>query len=533
MLSKSIHILILLALIAGSLIYAPSAMADEIKETQGFRKHVTLEGIREHQAAFQSFADASGGSRVSGGAGGFDASAQYVYDTMAAAGYDVSFQEFTFTFVGDRTPPLLERITAPAVTFVDGVDYATMSYSGSGDSGEVAVVAVDLIVPSPAPNSSTSGCEAADFGGFPVGAIALMQRGTCPFRTKALNAQAAGASGAIIFNEGNPGRTAIIFGTLSPPQVIFPVVGATFALGNNLRNGVLSGPTGVTAHLKTDMLAEVRTTRNVIAETPDGDPNRVIVVGAHLDSVTRGPGINDNGSGSATILEVAEVYAEQGRVPRNKLRFMWYGAEEFGLIGSTFYVNSLSLAERDQIEMMLNFDMVGSPNFVRFVYDGDNSAFPPGPGGVQPGPAGSGTIEQVFSDYFASQGLAYEPTPFNGRSDYGPFIGVGIPAGGLFTGAEGAKTAQQAIVYGGTAGIQYDPCYHLACDTFAGTGGGTAPGLGLTALDQMSDAVAHTVLLFSKRNFAKYPLVDLVVAASAVSGSSGILLTDDQAREQK
>jgi len=533
MFSKTIRVLTLLAIIAATFAYAPTATADDISETQGFRKHVTLAGIREHQAAFQSFADASGGSRVSGGAGGFDASAQYVYDRMSAAGYNVSFQEFTFTFVGDRTPPLLERTSAPAATFVDGVDFATMSYSGSGDTGSVSVVAVDLVVPSPAPNTSTSGCTATDFTGFPVGAIALMQRGTCTFRAKALNAQAAGASGAIIFNEGNPGRTAIIFGTLSPPQVAFPVVGATFALGDSLRNGVLNGPTGVTARLKTDMLAEDRTTRNVIAETPGGDPNRVVVVGAHLDGVTRGPGINDNGSGSATILEVAEVYAEQGRTPRNKLRFMWYGAEEFGLLGSEFYVDSLSQAERDKIEMMLNFDMVGSPNFVRFVYDGDNSAFPVGPG-VQLGPPGSGTIEQVFVDYFASQGLLNAPTPFSGRSDYGPFITVGIPAGGLFTGAEGAKTAQQAIDYGGTAGIQYDPCYHLACDTFAGTGdgsGSTAPGLGLTALDQMSDAVAHSVLLFSKRNFAKYPLVNPVVAASAASGSNGGLADHEAVTE--
>jgi Zn-dependent M28 family amino/carboxypeptidase len=276
---------------------------------------------------------------------------------------------------------------------------------------------------------------------------------------------------------------------------------------------------GLTVHLETNTISEFRTTRNVIAETPTGDPNHVVVVGAHLDSGIAGPGLNDNGSGSATILEVAEVYAQQDREPRNKLRFMWYGAEELNLLGSAFYVNSLSQAERDQIELMLNFDMIGSPNFVRFVYDGDNSAFPPVPGQVQVGPPGSGAIEQVFVDYFASQGLLNAPTPFNGRSDYGPFIAVGIPAGGLFTGAEGRKTAQQVIDYGGIEGAQYDPCYHAACDTFAGTGGATAPGLGLTALDQMSDAVAHAVLLFSKRNFNKNPLVDPVVA-SALSAKS-------------
>jgi hypothetical protein len=167
--------------------------------------------------------------------------------------------------------------------------------------------------------------------------------------------------------------------------------------------------------------------------------------------------------------------------------------------------------------MMLNFDMVGSPNMVRFVYDGDNSTFPVTPGQVQAGPPGSGEIERVFADYFAALNLASEPTPFSGRSDYGPFITAvpGIPAGGLFTGAEGIKTAAQALTYGGVAGQQYDPCYHIVCDTFAGTGGGTIGGVGLIGLDQMSDAAAHAVLLFSKRNFSKEPLSTTSASADA------------------
>ena len=174
----------------------------------------------------------------------------------------------------------------------------------------------------------------------------------------------------------------------------------------------------------------------MIAETPGGDPNRTVVIGAHLDSVPEGPGINDNGSGSAGILEIAEVYAAQQRTPRNKLRFMWYGAEEIGLIGSTKYVEGLTQDEKDDILAMLNFDMIGSPNFARYVYDGDGTIGPEGP-------TGSGLIEDVFVEYFASQGLFNEPTAFDGRSDYGPFIADGIPAGGLFTGAEEPKTAEQ------------------------------------------------------------------------------------------
>ncbi|HET8563907.1 MAG TPA: PA domain-containing protein, partial [Candidatus Binatia bacterium] len=249
MISKTIRALTILTIIAATFAYAPTATADEISDTAKFRKAIKVANIRKHQQKFQTFANNNGGNRVSG-TGGFDDSAQYVYDRMADTGYyDVSFQEFTFTFVGDQTPPVLEQVSPNPTTYVDGVDFATMSYSGSGET-TAQVTAVDLVVPAPGPGATTSGCEASDFAGFTAGHIALMQRGTCTFRTKALNAQAAGASAAIIFNDGgDAGRQGVISGTLNPPQINFAVVGTTFALGNSLRNGVLNGPTGVTVHL--------------------------------------------------------------------------------------------------------------------------------------------------------------------------------------------------------------------------------------------------------------------------------------------
>lgn len=506
--------LLVLAILVLFGMLVPVASADDISSTKGFRKEVTVEAIRQHQAALQAIANANNGTRLAG-TSGYDASAQYVYDQARAAGYNVRFQEFEFFLVADRTPPVMQQISPSPVNYVNGIDFGTLTYSGSGDV-TAPLVAVDLLVPSPADNSSTSGCEASDFAGFPAGSIALVQRGTCTFRIKATNALEAGAVGVIVFNEGNPNRTALLGGTMNAPRFSLPVVGISFALGNTLRNGVLNGPTGVQMRLRADTIAENRMTRNVIAETPGGNPNNVVVVGAHLDSVSRGPGINDNASGSATILEVAKVFARQERDPRNKLRFIWYSAEESGLLGSQYYVSNLSQAERDKIELNLNFDMIGSPNFVRFVYDGDNSAF--GPPTAQPGPEGSGEIERVFREYFASQGLAVEPTPFNGRSDYGPFITNGIPAGGLFTGAEGIKTPAQAAIYGGTAGEQFDPCYHLACDTFDNNSN--------VALDQMSDAVAHSVLYFAKRNFAKEALIDPAVVPDSGTGGGGGLHDD-------
>lgn len=219
---------------------------------------------------------------------------------------------------------------------------------------------------------------------------------------------------------------------------------------------------------------------NLIADWPGGDTNDTLMVGAHLDSVTAGPGINDNGSGSAANLEVALAVARTGFHPTRHLRFAWWGAEELGLRGSTFYVNSLSAAQKAAIGGYLNFDMVASPNPGYFLYDGDNSDGT----GSGPGPAGSAEIEDTLEDYFTSIGVPTRGTDFDGRSDYGPFIANGIPAGGIFTGAEGRKTAAQVELWGGTTGA-FDPCYHRACDT--------TTNISDTALDRDSDAIAYAV----------------------------------------
>ncbi|GGU91491.1 aminopeptidase [Actinomadura cremea] len=217
---------------------------------------------------------------------------------------------------------------------------------------------------------------------------------------------------------------------------------------------------------------------NLIADRPGGDPNDVLMIGGHLDGVTAGPGINDNGSGSAAILETALAVARADHRPGKHLRFAWWGAEELGLLGSRHYVNTLPSAERRKISGYLNFDMVGSPNPGYFAYDGDGSS---GPGG----PAGSARIETVLREHFTAIGVPVRDTAFDGRSDYGPFINVGIPAGGLFTGAEGRKTAAEARMWGGQANVPYDRCYHAYCDT--------ASNIDDTALDRNADAIAHAV----------------------------------------
>ena len=459
--------------------------------TQGFRKAVTPAGILEHLTAFQQIADANGGIR-SLGSPGYEASVQYVNARMTAAGYSTTVQTFTFEFFGDRTPPTLAQVSPSPVTYAAGTDFASMEYSGSGDV-TAPVYAVDFVVPVPAASSSTSGCEAADFVGFPAGAIALLQRGTCVFRTKALNAQNAGAVGVIIVNDGAPGRTGPSFGTLNPPQLTLPVVGASFAVGEAIRSGVSHGATQATVHLVVDALAETRTGANVIADSRLGDPARVIVVGSVLHSDLRGPGINA-ASGAAAALEIAEVFAAQERTPANRLRFVWFGGS--GLLGPDYYLQSLSTDEVEDIAALVNLRAVGSPNFGRFVYDGDNSTFP-GSGSTE-GPAGSGTIEALFNDYFTRQSIAVEPLSLAEGTDHLGFSARGIPVGGLYAGQEDVKSAAQASLFGGTAGVAFDPCFLQACDTDA--------NVSVAALDQLSDAAAHAVLLLSRRNLAKSPL---------------------------
>ncbi len=428
--------------------------------------------VREHQAAFQAIADANGGTRAAG-TPGYDASVDYVVDTLEAAGWNVTLDEFPFVFFA---PPTLQQLTPVNAVYETGV------FTGTGFgtvTGNVIPVDINLVPP----RASTSGCEATDFTGDFSGPsdIALIQRGTCTFGIKALNAQNAGAEAVIIFNQGNdPTREGLITGTLLPDgaAVAIPVVGASFA------DGAALSQAGSTALVDVDP-PESRPQVNVIAELPGSNANNVVMAGAHLDSVPAGPGINDNGSGSSALLEVAEQLGNHK--PQNTLRFAWWGAEEGGLIGSTAYVNGLSVAERDRIALYLNFDMVGSPNYIFMVYDGDTSSFPAPPG--IPIPPGSVQIEDTFESFYTLSGEPYDDTQFSGRSDYQAFILNGIPAGGLFTGAEVPKTAEQQSIWGGTTGAQFDPCYHLACDTFA--------NVDLHALAVNADAVAFAVLTYA------------------------------------
>jgi Zn-dependent M28 family amino/carboxypeptidase len=452
----------------------PSVCERRVNDTvQALLACVTLAGVREHQAELQAIADQYGGTRAVG-TKGFRASVDYVLDQLEEAGYTPEVQAFPFEQVTDLSD---FQLTQPQQEDFDPYEDFLAAEFSPETTAQGELQAVDLVLPPTPEPSSTSGCEMSDFEGFEAGNIALIQRGTCTFALKAKNAQRAGAAGVVLFNEGQVGRTDVLAPSGTAERLTIPVIFTTFAIGERL-----AGTEGAVVRIAVDLLFETKTAWNVLAEL-QGTDDQVVMVGGHLDSVPEGPGINDNGSGSAAILETAIMMANV--TPTHTVRFAWWGAEELGLVGSTYYVEHLPAEELARIALYMNYDMIGSPNYVRFVYDGDGDSF------GTPGPDGSDEIEDVYHRWYDRQGLASEDTEFSGRSDYGPFIAAGIPAGGLFTGAEVPKTEEQEAIYGGEAGIPYDPCYHQACDDY--------DNVDLEVLRQNSDLVAFAALYWAQK----------------------------------
>ncbi|KAF7157632.1 hypothetical protein CNMCM5623_002006 [Aspergillus felis] len=327
---------------------------------------------------------------------------------------------------------------------VNGETYAasTMTYSPS-----VNVTAPLAVV-------NNLGCVATDYPADLKGKIALVSRGECPFATKSVLSAKAGAAAALVYNNIDGSMAGTLGGATSELGPYAPIAGISLLHGQALIKLTQAGT--VTANLWINSKVENRTTYNVIAQTKGGDPNNVVALGGHTDSVEAGPGINDDGSGIISNLVVAKALTRFS--VKNAVRFCFWTAEEFGLLGSKYYVDSLNATEKAKIRLYLNFDMIASPNYALMIYDGDGSAF------NLTGPAGSAQIERLFEDYYKSIRKPFVPTEFNGRSDYEAFILNGIPAGGIFTGAEALKTKEQATLFGGQVGVALDANYHAKGD---------------------------------------------------------------------
>jgi Zn-dependent M28 family amino/carboxypeptidase len=420
---------------------------------------VTGDGVFRHLQELQRIADANAGNRALG-TPGYDASVDYVAGVLRNAGYTVDTPEFA----ARRFSVQDQKLT------VDGaaVPAQALGYSPATAAGGLTA---------PLAVAAGEGCDAAALAGVPAGSVVLVRRGTCTFAQKSTVAATAGAAAVLVVNNADGPLSDGTLGDGASGTV--PTAGLSRADGDPL-----FARAGAPVSLVLNTAVEEKRSRNVIAQTGTGNPDQVVFAGAHLDSVPEGPGINDNGSGTATLLETA---VQLGSAPPvgNAVRFAFWGAEEEGLVGSTAYVHGLSDADRGKIALYLNLDMVGSPNSGYYVYDGDDSDKE----GAGPGPAGSATLERVLVDSLATAGVPAAGTDFDGRSDYGPFIEAGIASGGLFTGASEPMSAQDAQRWGGDANQPHDPCYHQACDRL--------DTIDRVALDRNVDAFANTMATFA------------------------------------
>jgi hypothetical protein len=466
------HRLVLLGVVVAlSLLVAPSAPAitsaqcdTQVNDTPSkLIPCIKTADLWAHMQAFQAIADANPGpdghpSRNSGEPG-YKASADYVASVMNAAGYDVTLQRYKFLYYAFIGTPAFSEVLPTAKTYVLNTDW------GAGQSKGVANAQLQpaggIVLPPTQTSSSTSGCTSGDFNGFVAGRIALIQRGGCNFGVKVQNAQAAGASGVIIFNEGNPGRTALLLGSLvdaggTPFVPTIPVAFTSFAVGSDLLSQYQQAVQNATALPVTTISIQAivdpnRDDYNVIAESKGGDPDHVVVVDAHLDAIY-GAGMLDNASGSATILDIAQMMRKVN--PRNKLRFIWFGGEELGLLGSSYYVNNLSPSELAKIGYDLDADVTATPNYVVGVLDPAgvdlfgrtvSTTFPPQV--YQP----STVARDQGIQYFNSIGLNHELFSPVGTDAFN-FNVAGIPASGVLTGQDCCKTQGDVDLFGGSLG---------------------------------------------------------------------------------
>jgi Zn-dependent M28 family amino/carboxypeptidase len=445
---------------------APIAFAAALRDA------IDIDAISADLDRLQAIADGHGGTRAAG-SDGHAASARFVADQLRTAGFDVELQQVELPVFRQTAPSTLEITGASAIAYEDVHDFKAMLFSASGDV--TAPIFALGYNPAAAPGDTGGfGCESGDWAGVPSGVIVLVQPANCRRHDVIVQAEAVGAVG-IITAYPAWARDAVLRPTLiEPADIHIPAIGVTGAVGNALD---VAANAGSEVHLATHTSSDMGSSPNVIAETPWGDPAHVVMLGGHLDSVIDGPGINDNGSGTMTVLAIARGLAELHRSgsPTGqawKVRVAFWTGEEIGLWGSRAYAQDIP--DRESLEAYLNFDMVGSANGVRDVYDGAASSR-----------AAEGlVITRLFTRALDEAGLSWQTIPLGGSSDHFSFDLAGIPTGGLFSGANEVKTADQAALFGGDADVAEDVCYHLACDS--------SSHIDATLLAQLAHAAAWT-----------------------------------------
>ncbi|MGH3560983.1 MAG: M28 family peptidase [Mycobacterium sp.] len=437
-------LLVAAGLLAGCSSSQPVAPAVPAKLADRLAGQVTAEAMFTHLHALQDIAKANKANRADGTAG-FNASIEYVAKALRDKGFDVTTPQFSRL---DTTSPGKPTLTVAKVNYpVDQASLLVRTPAG-GVTGQV-------VRP-----TKPAGCAAADYPATaPKGAIAVADDTGCSVVVKQNAASARGAAALIVVSP--PSKTGAPPGLFPPDyydQLKLPVAVAGHEADTALRR--TTGP----VKLLLDATTVKITSRNVLAQTKTGSAHDVVMVGAHLDSVPASPGINDDGSGVAAVLETALQLGPSPSVT-NAVRFVLWGAAEQQLGGSTDYVFGLDRDQLNDIALYLNFDMLGSPNAGFFTYDGDQSASPSRDIAPEDVPAGSAGIERTLAGYLNLAGKRPADMPLSAGTDYSPFLVAGVPIGGMTAGASQQKTAVQARLWGGKPGAAFDPNYHSARDT--------------------------------------------------------------------
>jgi peptidase M28-like protein/PA domain-containing protein len=429
------------------------ALAAEPALAAALRDAVGRDAILADLQRLQDIAEANGGNRAAGSESESEALA-YVADELRAAGFEIELREMSVPWFNQVGPSILE--VDGGAPLEDLHDFKAMLLSASGDArGPIYALGFD---PAARPGDRSGlGCQPTDWGDVPAGAIVLVRPGPCFRRDVVVNAQEAGAV-AIVTAYPEWQRDQVLRPTLiDPGGMEIPALATSNDTGLALADAAQRGAQG---HVVVDATAELRTSSSLVAETAGGSPDHVLMIGGHIDSAMDGPGINDNGSGTMTILEIGRRLAAATSGPQSPagdgwtVRLAFWTGEEIGLLGSSAYVEGLDSAEIGTIEAYLNFDMLGSPNGVREVYSGAATTRP----------TESEAIAGLFTSALDRAGLSSSVVELPGGADHASFNNFSIPTGGLFSGANEIKSPEQATLFGGTAGAPEDPCYHLACD---------------------------------------------------------------------
>jgi aminopeptidase Y len=410
---------------AGTAIDSPGSIA--ISETSIGRSLDALAALSTKQAGWRST-----------GSKGFDAAADDVTSELRAAGWQVTDDRFRMAGFFDDGG---SNVEANGSTFSDG-DVRPLIYAPPGDvTGPIFSIGWDA-----APGTNTKGCQAADYGLLPKGAVVLVAPGPCIRRTAIQAAQAAGAKAFVAGYTSAKAGMALRATLLMPDGIEIPAVGASQPVGDALASVARQGGTArIVSTAETRMIDA----HSVIGQLDGSDPGKVVMAGAHLDSVLDGPGINDNGSGVAALLEIARALGNDR--PKATIRLGFWAGEELGLLGSTHYVSALSDADRATLIAYVNADMVASPNgFAAVDDDGRDKG-----GGAALADLLQAEVERAGGSPVAGAG---------GGSDHLPFEQAGITVGGLTSGATEILTPEQASASGSQAGLPADACYHQVCD---------------------------------------------------------------------